>query len=297
SDSARRIVPFVLMGLTTPAILYSAWPILRIAAYGLRRFTLRMEALLALGILSAYAYSAAQAFLGGTHYYFDTACAIITLVLVGKLLERGAKERTARALSLLYRMMPNKARLLDGGRERFVSIEALAPGMRFVVKAGERIPADGVVAGGESHVDESVLTGEAAPRMRRAGDGVIGGSLNTSEVLEISATRTGEESTLRQMIRAVEAAMSSRSDIERTVDRAARLFIPVVMGVAVLTLAGGAWLGLDGATALMRAIAVLVIACPCALGIATPLAITAAGARGAAGGRDRARRDGDGGGD
>ena len=127
SDSARRIVPLVLAALTTPAILYSAWPILRIAWFGLRNFTLRMEALLSLGILSAYFYSIAEALIGGKHYYFDTACAIITLVLLGKLLERGAKEKTARALSLLYRMMPSKARLLRDGNERFVSIEALEP--------------------------------------------------------------------------------------------------------------------------------------------------------------------------
>ena len=148
--------------------------------------------------------------------------------------------------------------------------------MRFLVKTGERIPADGVVERGESHVDESVLTGESVPRARRPGDVVIGGSLNTTGVLEIAATRTGEDSTLRHMIRAVEAAMSSRSDVERNVDRASRYFIPAVMAVALLTLVGGLALGAGTGTALMRAIAVLVIACPCALGIATPLAVTAA---------------------
>ena len=110
SDNARRVIPFVLMALTTPAVFYSAWPILRAAVIGLRHFTVRMEALLAVGIGAAYTYSAVQAFTGGKHYYFDTACAIITLVLLGKLLERGAKERTAKAISLLYRMMPKKAR-------------------------------------------------------------------------------------------------------------------------------------------------------------------------------------------
>ena len=276
SDTAHRVVPFVLMALTTPAVFYSAWPILRIAAYGVRRFTLRMEALLALGILSAYSYSAVQAFTGGTHYYFDTACAIITLVLLGKLLERSAKQKTARALALLYRMMPKKARLLHEGRERFVSIDALAAGMVFVVKAGERIPADGMVAVGEAHVDESVLTGESALRSKRRGEAVVCGSLNTDGVLEIRATRVGSESTLTQIIRSVEAAVNRRSEIERTVDRVSRVFVPAVTAVACLTLVGWMWAGLHPATALMRAIAVLVIACPCALGIATPLAITAA---------------------
>lgn len=276
SDSARAIVPWVLMGLTTPAVLYSAWPILRGAWFGLRTFTLRMESLLALGILAAYGYSVAQAILGGKHFYFDTACAIIMLVLLGKVLERGAKERTAQSVAVLYRMMPSKARLFEDGRERFVSIEALEPGMIFLVKTGERIPADGVVAAGDSHVDESVLTGESELRHKQPGSDVICGSLATTGVLEIRATRVGAESTLNQIIQAVQAALNSRSQIERTVDRVSRVFVPVVTVLAVLTLAGWLAAGLDTPTALMRSIAVLVIACPCALGIATPLAITAA---------------------
>jgi heavy metal translocating P-type ATPase len=276
SDTARRVVPVVLMVLTAPAIFYSAWPVLRLAALGLRQGVLRMEALLALGILAAYGYSSAQAITGGKHYYFDTACAIITLVLLGKLLERGAKERTTQAISLLYRMMPKKARLLAGGSERFVAIEALEAGSVFVVKAGERIPADGVVVAGTSHADESVLTGESAPRQKAAGDEVIGGSLNDEGVLEIRATRVRADSTLSRIIRSVEAAMGSRAPIERVVDRVSRVFVPVVVMIAAGTLGGWLAAGLAAPEALMRSIAVLVIACPCALGIATPLAITAA---------------------
>lgn len=276
TEPARRVVSGVLMALTTPAVVYAAWPILRSAWFGARHRTLRMESLLALGILSAFGYSTAQVFLGGRHLYFDTVCAIVTLVLVGKLLERGAKDRTARALSLLYGMMPNKARLLQEGRERFVSVEALEPGTTFVVKAGERIPADGVVGAGGSHVDESVLTGESLPRFRRQGDPVICGSLTTDGVLEIQATRIGTESTLSQIIRSVEAATATRSQIERVVDRTARVFVPVVMAVAAVTVAACLWAGLGTPAAVMRGIAVLVIACPCALGIATPLAIHAA---------------------
>ncbi|HEY3441743.1 MAG TPA: heavy metal translocating P-type ATPase [Paludibaculum sp.] len=276
SETARHVVPAVLMALTAPAIFYSAWPILRVAFLGLRQGALRMEALLALGILAAYIYSSAQAIVGGKHYYFDTACAIITLVLLGKLLERGAKERTTQAIAMLYRMMPKKARLMAEGREHFVSIEALLPGSVFVVKAGERIPADGTVEEGTSHVDESVLTGESAPREKSPGCAVIGGSLNAGGVLHVRATRLGSESTLTQIIRSVEAAMSSRAPIERVVDRVSRVFVPVVVMVAGVTLAASLWLGVPQAEALMRTIAVLVIACPCALGIATPLAITSA---------------------
>jgi P-type Cu2+ transporter len=276
SDTARHVVPAVLALLTGPAIVYSAWPVLRAAFLGLRAGTLRIEALLTLGVVGAYGYSVAQIFVGGKHYYFDTACAIITLVLLGKLLEQGAKERTTRAVALLYRMMPKKARLVSGGQERFVSMDTLESGAVFVVKAGERIPADGVVVSGTSHVDESVLTGESAPRAKSPGEEVAAGSLNAGGVLEVRATRVGAGSTLEQIIRSVESAMASRAPIERVVDRVSRAFVPVIVLVAIATLAGGLAMHIPASDALMRAIAVLVIACPCALGIATPLAITSA---------------------
>ena len=271
-----RYVPFVLMGLATPAVFYCGAPVLRIAWCGLRERTLRMESLLAMGILAAYFYSVAQAFSGSLHVYFDTACAIVALVLTGKLIERGAKEKTARALTLLYRLMPNKARLLLAGGERFVSVEALKPGDVFRVKAGERIPADGVVVAGRSHADESVLTGESAPRAKQPGDAVVCGSINSGSPLEIRATRVGADSSLAHIVRAVEQAAAHRTRTERAVDRVARIFIPSVLALAVATFAGWTWRTGHPAAAMMHAIAVMVIACPCALGIATPLALTAA---------------------
>jgi len=276
ADSAGRFLPFVLMALATPAIFYSAWPIFRLAAIGLANRTIRMETLLALGILAAYGSSAVEAFRGGHHFYFDTACAIVALVLAGKLAEQSAKDSTARAVTSLYRMMPKKARLLVDGRERFVSVEALESGTVFLVQPGERIPADGVVVEGHSHVDESVLTGESAPRTRSVGNSVMCGSVNGSGVLRVRSTNVGLESTLAQIIRAVESAMGSRSRLERQVDRVSRLFVPAMILVAVLTLAGWIATGAVTSVALMHAISVLVIACPCALGIATPLAITTA---------------------
>jgi heavy metal translocating P-type ATPase len=271
-----RYIPFVLMAIATPSVFYCAAPILRIAWTGTRMGVLRMESLLALGIVAAYAYSVVLAFSGSTHVYFDTACAIVTLVLTGKMIERGAKEKTARALTLLYRLMPSKVRLLVEGAERFVSLEALCAGAHFRVKSGERIPADGVVVEGRSHADESVLTGESAPRPKGPGDAVICGSVNTGGVLEIQATRVGADSTLAQIVRTVEHAAASRTHVERAVDRISRIFVPVVLVLAVLTFAGWQWRTGNPAEALMHAIAVLVIACPCALGIATPLALTAA---------------------
>ena len=159
---------FVLMALATPAVFYCA------AAGAADRLgrrapsgVLRMETLLALGILSAYGYSVASSIRGDRHVYFDTVCAIVTLVLAGKAIERAAKDKTTRAITLLYRLMPNKARVIAESGERFVSLDALKPGTVFRVKSGERIPADGVVREGRSHTDESVLTGESAPRTER----------------------------------------------------------------------------------------------------------------------------------
>ncbi|MGE0885899.1 MAG: heavy metal translocating P-type ATPase [Blastocatellales bacterium] len=278
ADSVRRFLPFVLMGLATPVVFYSAMPILKLAWRGLLNRIVRMETLLGLGILAAYVYSAVQAFTGGEHVYFDTASAIVTLVLAGKLIERGARERTSKAVSLLYRMMPKKVRMLDGGgEEKFVSVDALNVGDVFVVKAGERIPADGEIIEGSSHADESLLTGESTPIEKEIGGNVVAGSLNIGNVIKVRASKVGSETTLSQIIKLVENALGSKSELERTVDRISRVFVPGVILVATLTFLV-CWLGgfTDSAEALMRAVTILVIACPCALGMATPLAVTAA---------------------
>lgn len=274
--SASRILPFVLLFLATPLVFYCAWPILRSAALGFYNRQIRMETLLALGILAAYFLSAAQALRGQTRVYFDTAAAIVTLVLAGKLIERAAKDRAARSIGMLYRLMPKKVRLLSVVGERFVSIDALEPDQVFVVKAGERIPADGVVVEGETHADESLLSGEATPVAKRVGDRVVSGSLNAGGMIQVRAIRTGDESALAQIIRLVERALSSRAPIERTVDRVARNFVPAVVVLAIINFAVLLASHASVADAMMRATTILVIACPCALGLATPLAITAA---------------------
>jgi heavy metal translocating P-type ATPase len=276
SASASRILPWILLALTTPMIFYCAFPILRSAVMGIRNRQLRMEVLLSMGILAAYGLSISQTLLGRTHLYFDTAAALVTLVLAGKLIERGAKERAMRSIAMLYRLMPKKARIVDRGEERFVSIDALRPGTVFIVKAGERIPADGAILDGQTQTDESLLTGESTPITKNVGDGVISGSLNAGGVIRVSALRTGDDSTLAQIIRMVERAMSSRAPIERTVDRISRIFVPLVIALSCATFLGLMLAHLPPGAALLRAIAILVIACPCALGLATPLAITAA---------------------
>jgi len=277
ADSIRRYIPFIVWGLATPVVFYSGFPILRLAWRGLRNRTIRSETLLSLGILAAYFFSVIQAFRSDPHIYFDTACVIVALVLAGKMIERNAKERASRWIVNLHRWMPNKVRILAGGVERFASIDALEPGQIFVIKAGEHIAADGVVAAGESHADESLLTGEATPVNKGPGDRVVAGSINVDGVLQIRATHTAGESTLARVVALVEQALSRRSPLERTVDRVSRIFVPSVVGVAILTLLL-LWLTRSTplATSMMRAITVLVIACPCALGLATPLAITAA---------------------
>ncbi len=277
TDSVRHYMPFVLMGLATPVVFYCGYPIHRLAALGLRNRTLRMESLLSLGVLTAYFFSVVQAFRGASHVYFDTASVIVTFLLAGKLIERGAKARTSQWITLLHRMAPNKVRLLADGREHFVSADALEPGQSFVVKAGERFPTDGTVETGNSHADESLLTGEATPVVKQPGAAVIAGSVNLDGVLHVQATHRASQSTLSHIIKLVENALGNRSPLERAVDRVSRFFVPSVVVVAALTfaicwLAGFTTFG----NALMRGITVLVIACPCALGLATPLAITAA---------------------
>ncbi len=277
ADSVRRYIPFVIWALATPVVFYCGYPILRVAWLGLKNRVIRSDTLLALGILAAYCYSIVQAFRGDPHIYFDTACVIVTLVLTGKLIERNAKQRASRWISLLHRTMPNKVRLSASRQERFASVEALQAGAVFIVKAGEQIPADGIIVEGNSHADESLLSGESHPVRKQAGDAVVAGSINLAGVLHIRAIRTAQDSTLAQVIARVEHALSSKSPLERTVDRVARVFVPSVVAVALvaflaLWVSGAATFGVS----LMRAITVLVIACPCALGLATPLAITAA---------------------
>ncbi len=275
--SARTILPFVLMVLSLPVISYSAFPILRVAFHGLRNLTVRMETLLAIGILAAFAYSVFETFRGGTHLYFDTATAIVTFVLAGKLLERASKDQTMKSISRLHRMMPTKARLVADDQERFVSVASLSAGDLILVKAGERIPADGVVVDGSCDADESLLTGESIPVPKGAGSAVVSGSANLGGVIQVHVTRACADSALSRIIALVEQAVNSRSLLERAVDRIARVFVPLVLLLATATFAVS-WSGgsTDPGDALLRAIAVLVIACPCALGLATPLAVTAA---------------------
>jgi P-type Cu2+ transporter len=272
---AQTVVPWVLLALTVPAVFWCGAPILRKAWRSFFAGAPTMEVLLGISILSAFFYSVYALLSGRDHYYFDTAAALVTLLLVGKLIETSARHRASENIHRLYGMLPRKVRLKTTDGDRLVSIDSLSPGDIFVVRPGEKIPADGRITSGNSSVDESLLTGESKPVGKSAGDDVTGSSMNLSGVIEVETVRVGEDTLLSGIIRMVEGALARKSPLERFVDRVARIFVPAVI---ILSVATAVVLLLSGAgveTALLRAITVLVIACPCALGLATPLAVAA----------------------
>jgi len=250
------------------------------AARNLRHATATMDTLVATGAGAAFAWSLAvllrgeaHVHAGHGHLYFETAAMIVTLVLVGKWLEARARRQAGESLRTLARLQPATARVVRDGVEHEAPVGEVVPGDVVRVRADARIPVDGIVKEGRTSVDESLVTGESAPVARGPGDAVIGGTLALGAPLEIEATHTGADATLARIVRLVADAQGSRAPVQRLADRVSAVFVPVVVGLALLTLAG--WL-LGGAAldaALLNAVSVLVIACPCALGLATPTAI------------------------
>jgi P-type Cu+ transporter len=259
-----------------------------------------MNTLVALGALAAWSWSTLATFAPGIfstglaltphgehvapHVYFEAGGAIVAFVLLGKYLESRARWRLGDAVRALHALVPEQAHRLDGDTEIDVPAHALRRGDRVRVRPGERIPADGEVAHGESAVDESLLSGESVPVDKNVGDRVVGGSLNTTGSLVVRIERTGDETTLARIARAVASAQGSRAPIARFVDRVSAVFVPIVIAIAVLTFAAWWLLGTGDDTlgrAIEHAVAVLVIACPCALGLATPAAVAVGAGRGA----------------
>jgi Cu+-exporting ATPase len=268
--------------LATPVQFYAAWPFLRTAARAARDGTYTMDTLIAAGSLAAYAYSAGAVLAGGRHAYFDTGAMIVTLILLGKVLEAGARARAGDATRVLLRRQPRTATVLAGGAERSIAIEELAVGDRVVVRPGEQIPADGRVREGRSSVDLSMLTGESAPVDVGPGDEVVGASLNGPGRLEVELTGVGSDTRLAQIVRLLQATQASKAPIQRLADRIAAAFVPRVLGLALgvflfVWIVGSRSLG----EALLRAAAVVLVACPCSLGLATPAAIMAGSGRAA----------------
>jgi len=273
----------LLLTLTTPVQFIAGWQFLRNAWKALQHGFANMDVLVTMGTLAAYAYSAVATFRGG-HVYFDTAAVIITLILLGRYFEARAKGRTSDAIRRLMGLRRKTAWILRGGAEIDVPVEQMQVEDRFLVRPGERIAVDGIVEAGQSSVDESMLTGESLPVDKAAGDPVIGATVNQRGILTVRATKVGAETALAQIIRLVEEAQGGKAPIQRLADRISTVFVPIVIGIAALTFGG--WLvlgsGPDRLTpALLATVAVLVIACPCALGLATPTAIIVGTGRGA----------------
>ncbi|MDR3709068.1 MAG: heavy metal translocating P-type ATPase [Capsulimonadaceae bacterium] len=267
---------WILLTLTT-VVMALAFPIFHRAFQAARLGHATMETLVSLGSLTAYAYSIQQVLTGGRHVYFDTASMLVALVTVGKFIESGVRASTIDALSMLHGLLPRKACVLnENSEERLVSIERLEPGNVVRVRPGERIAADGVVANGAADVDESLMSGESRPVAKTTGDAVTGGTIVQGGALDVRITRVGADGALARMIAVVDEALRRRTISEQRADKISRVFVPVIVILAAATvfamLAGGHALS----EAIPRAVAVLVIACPCALGIATPLAISAA---------------------
>ena len=268
--------PFVFWLLATVVVAALGRQYLAGALRAARNGSANMDTLVALGSAAAYLYSVAAlaGWLPETGEYFETAAVILTLITLGKLLEARARGRSSEAIRRLMQLAPQTATLLQDDVERSVPVSALKVGDLVLVRPGGRIPVDGVVREGASAVDESLLTGESMPVDKTAGDEVVGATLNYQGRLVIEARRLGADSALAQIIRMVEQAQASRAPIQRVADRVSGVFVPIVMVLALLTFIGWLTIGqVSLAQAITHAVAVLVIACPCALGLATPTAI------------------------
>ena len=236
-----------------------------------------MDLLVALGTSAAYGLSVYQLVKHGSdgmaHLYFEASAVVITLVLLGKWLETRAKRQTTEAISALNALKPDTARVRRDGVDTEVPIHQVVLGDLVVVKPGERLPVDGLVLEGSSHVDESLITGESLPVVKDMGDKVTGGSVNAEGLLVVKTTAIGGESTLARIVRLVESAQAKKAPVQRLVDQVSAVFVPVVMVLALITLLGWGFSTGNWETAILNTVAVLVIACPCALGLATPTAI------------------------
>lgn len=270
---------WVQMALASPVQFWLGWRFYRAGWKAVKARAGNMDLLVALGTSAAYGLSVYQLIQSGDegafHLYFEASAAVITLVLLGKWLEARAKRQTADAIRALNALRPSVAKVLVDGEEVTTPVESLSIGDLVVVRPGERIAVDGEVVSGQSHADEALITGESQPVSKSVGDKVTGGSVNGEGLLHVRTMAIGAETTLARIIRMVESAQAAKAPIQRIVDRVSAVFVPVVLVIAVATFAGWMFYSGDWEQALINAVAVLVIACPCALGLATPTAIMA----------------------
>ncbi len=295
SATARGVTEFLL---ATPVVFWAGWPILQRCAASIRTRNPNMWTLIGIGVIAAYVYSVAATFAPGIFpagfrvegqvaVYFEAAVVIISLTLMGQLLELRARSQTSAAIRALLGLAPKSARRLkDDGTEEEVPLSNIHVGDRLRVRPGEKVPVDGVVIEGRSSIDESMITGEPVAVEKNAGDKVVGATLNGNGSLVIRAEKVGSETVLAQIVQMVAQAQRSRAPMQRMADVVAYWFVLVVLAIAILTFLAWGLLGPDPrwAYALLNALAVLIIACPCALGLATPMSIMVAMGRGATSG-------------
>ena len=290
------ILPWLELALATPVVLWGGWPFFERGWASVVNRSTNMFTLIAIGTGVAYAYSVVatlfpQIFPASFRsmgdrpdVYFEASAAIVTLVLLGQVLELRARSRTSSAIRALLDLSPKMARVIAAdGSERDIPLEQVKPGDKLRVRPGEKVPVDGVVLEGASAVDESMITGESIPVEKGSGARVIGATVNATGSLVMRAERVGSETMLAQIVRLVGQAQRTRAPVQRLADKVAGWFVPAVIAIAVVTFIAWAVLGPEPrfAHAIVNAVAVLIIACPCALGLATPMAIMVGTGRGA----------------
>jgi len=276
-------VNWFFCALATPVQFYTGWDFYKGGVKSLKNKSANMDVLVAMGSSVAYFYSLAVLVFPalGDHVYFETSAVIITLIKLGKMLESRTKGKTGGAIRKLMGLRPKTATIIQDGVEKEIQITRVQKGDTIIVRPGERIPVDGVIIEGESSLDESMLTGESLPVDKHAGDMVVGGTINGEGLLKFNALAIGKETVLAQIIRLVQEAQGSKAPIQSLADRVAAIFVPAVIAIALATFV--LWWGITGefVPAMIRLVAVLVVACPCALGLATPTAIMAGTGKGA----------------
>jgi Cu+-exporting ATPase len=272
---------WVALALATPVVAWGAWPFHRATALNLRHGSATMDTLVSLGVLAAYLWSAGALAVGGEHLYLEVAVVLTAFLLAGRFFEARAKRRAGEAIRALMDLGAKDVAVLRDGTEILIPVEELAVGDLFVARPGEKIATDGEVVEGASAVDESLLTGESVPVEVEPGSQVTGATVNSHGRLLVRATRVGADTKLAQIAALVERAQTGKAEVQRLADRISAVFVPVVIALAAGTF--GVWLltGAPAATALTAAIAVVIIACPCALGLATPTALMVGTGRGA----------------
>lgn len=275
--------PYFQLALATPVQFIAGWQFYRGAYMVLKNGGANMDVLVALGTSAAYFYSIANVLRQVPDLYFETSAILITLIILGKLLEATAKGRTSEAIKALMGLQAKTARVLRSGEEADIPVEDVVVGDIVVVRPGEKVPVDGIIVEGTSTVDESMLTGESLPVDKKIGDQVVGATINKLGTFKYKAVKVGKDTALAQIVRIVEEAQGSKAPIQRFADVVSGYFVPVVVGLALVTF--GVWFFLlepgNFARALVNFTAVLVIACPCALGLATPTSIMVGTGKGA----------------